>query len=164
MKNYAFLFAYSPKYTKWHIISIEGNEFMKSILIAGGDMRNVYLANEFKKRGITAYVCGIDQEKLEDNGIFCDDFKLMLAKADLVILPVPATDDGVKIRTPLFDKELFLGDIITYAKKDCLICGGRLNIDFFTENSLKAFDYAQREDFASLNAGPTAEGALEDRT
>ncbi len=134
---------------------------MNSVLIVGGDMRNVYLAREFKKRGITPLVCGIREETLEDDGIFCDDLRSAVSGADLIVLPVPASKDGVKIHTPLFDGELFMSDVIKCAKKDAIICGGRLNVSLFAEHSLSAFDYAQREDFASLNAVPTAEGAIE---
>ena len=134
---------------------------MNSVLIAGGDMRNVCLAKEFKKRGITPFISGISRDKLEDEGKFCDDFKAAVSEADLIILPIPATKDGVRIHTPLFDGELFLNDVISCAKKEAVICGGRLNTGIFTENSLTAFDYSEREDFASLNAVPTAEGAIE---
>ncbi len=134
---------------------------MNNILIIGGDMRNVCLAREIKERGVVPFVCGIDKEKLEDFGIFCSDLKKAVSKAELIILPLPVTMDGERIHTPLYDGELFIKDVADYAKKEALICGGKVNCDALKEKTLSVFDYAEREDFASLNAVPTSEGAIE---
>ncbi len=134
---------------------------MNNILIVGGDMRNVCLAKEMKKRGVTPNVCGIDKEKLEDFGIYQENLKTAVSKANIIILPLPVTKDGVRIHTPLFDGELFLGDVVKHARKESLICGGKSEGSIFKENALTFYDYAEREDFASLNAVPTAEGAIE---
>lgn len=145
----------------WHIIFMKGMSFMNNALIVGGDMRSVCLAREFKKRGFSPLVCGIDAEKLADAGSLCDDFARSLSLASLIILPLPVTKDGVRLYTPLWQGELFVADVLRYANKDALICGGRMNCDLFREHALMAVDYAARDDFASLNAVPTAEGAIE---
>lgn len=134
---------------------------MSNVLIVGGDMRNVCLARELKERGCTPAVCGIDAEHIGSSGRCCSDFARALSDADLIILPLPASKDGVRLHTPLGSSELFVGDILKFAKKDVLICGGKMNCAMFEEHALKAVDYAARDDFASLNAVPTCEGAIE---
>lgn len=125
-------------------------------------MRNVRLALELKSRGAKVRVCGINQELFASGGIrVCSQFDDALTKAELIILPLPVSRDGVTLHTPLYSGTLNLTDIFVHAKKTALICGGKMNIELFEEHGLKAVDYASRDDFASLNAVPTCEGAIE---
>ena len=133
---------------------------MKNVLIVGGDMRNVYLADEFSKRDCIPLVAGIDASVLEGRGKYEPDFKKALASSDIIILPLPTTKDGSKINTPLFSGDLKVEDILNYAKKDALIFGAMAENTRLPEVFPHYKDYSRSEDFAILNAVPTSEGAI----
>ncbi|MBQ4528341.1 MAG: NAD(P)-binding domain-containing protein [Clostridia bacterium] len=135
---------------------------MSRILIVGGDMRNACLAKILHSEGFDVCVCGINREIFEDSDIcFCSSVKEGAADASLIILPLPCSADNITLATPLFDDCIYLSDIYENALKSAIICGGKINTTEFEKHSLYAVDYAQRDDFASLNAVPTAEGAIE---
>ena len=133
---------------------------MKKVLIVGGDMRNVALANEFRKRGNPPLVCGIGKDYVSDSGKFTEEFQKALSESEIIILPLPVTKDGESINTPLYDGVLSLKDVSAYAPKDAFIFGGMTEKIKELGDFPYACDYAKRDDFATLNAVPTAEGAI----
>ncbi|MBQ8404269.1 MAG: hypothetical protein IJX55_07605 [Clostridia bacterium] len=79
-----------------------------------------------------------------------------LAGADVVALPLPYSRDGERILAPFSEKAIMVGDILNLLEEKSLLLGGKMPADF----PRKAIDYYAREDFAILNAVPTAEGAI----
>ena len=136
--------------------------FMCHILIAGGDNRNFHLAKELSNKGAKVKVWGIEVDKADNLERGCaEDFANGLSKADVIVLPLPCTKDGKTIHTPLSDEEYTLADVCRYASDNAVIIGGKMDCSLFQGGSRIVCDYAAREDFASLNAVPTCEGAIE---
>lgn len=134
---------------------------MNHILIAGGDKRNIHLAEIYNKSGFDVSVCGFDEEILfSDNINRCKDIKKTASLCDIIILPLPASFDGITVSTPYGSECVYIDDILSYAKKDCVVCGGKIGNDL-AEKYPFITDYSKREDFAFLNSVPTAEGAIE---
>ena len=134
---------------------------MKHILIAGGDKRNVYLANSLSKDGFKVKVIGFDDNIYFNPGVE----KVRCAEEHgsgcaLLIFGIPASFDGVKLWTPLSDEEVMLEEIIRRIPDDCIITGGRINLCPDSFGDTEPTDYTTRCDFAWLNAVPTAEGAI----
>lgn len=128
----------------------------KNILVAGGDMRQIFLALSFSSE-YDIYICGIDDDhtkKLKkDNGnIFYD----------IIILPMPVTNDGKTLFSPLSQNEITLSEIAEKLKKDGLVFGGKFGTSekIFKEKGIEVIDYLLREEFSVMNAVATAEGAL----
>ena len=55
----------------------------------------------------------------------------------------------------------YLSKIYENVKSDALIFGGIVGDKYLPPKDLNFYDYAKREDFAYLNAVPTAEGAIQ---
>lgn len=136
--------------------------FMSRILIVGGDMRNVCLAKILHSEGYDVGVCGIEKNLLKDPCIYLyDSLKEGSLGAELILLPVVCSSDNITINTPLHDGCFYLSDIFENISRDTIVCGGKMELAEFEKRELCAIDYAKRDDFAALNAVPTAEGAIE---
>ncbi len=126
----------------------------KNIFIIGGDLRISYAAQEFKRQGysvlgfaLPAGACPM-AEAIEEG----------MEKSDIVLLPVPVSADKKTLNAPLGREKIYLSSISDAAGDKKIIFGGKVPEGVF---SGKVFDYAEREDFAVLNAVITAEGVLE---
>lgn len=131
---------------------------MNNVLVIGGDKRFLYLSRILEEKGCNVRNFGIDAKKEEYD---MESFENEVKRADVIILPIPYTKDGITVNTPLCDECLYLSKIYTNVKDDTLIFGGVVGEKFLPPENLNFYDYAKRDDFAYLNAVPTAEGAIE---
>lgn len=129
------------------------------ILIAGGDMRQVYCARRLSDTYDTAMI-GFDEELIPagsppfartDSDIF-----------DCAVLPVPPMNETGMISTPCFDGELSPEDVKSILKPDGIIFAGRTDRRLReTFRGYEICDYMEREDLNLKNSVPTAEGAVQ---
>jgi dipicolinate synthase subunit A len=115
---------------------------MKSILFAGGDNRSIIAFNELKRCGFQANSIGLFDN---DDGGF--------ENAEAIVLPVPSTKDGKTVFCPLTGRKIFLSEIEKRSAGKLVITANYS----FGENCV---DILKGDDFAILNAVPTAEGAI----
>ena len=116
-------------------------DYMK-ILVIGGDRRMLYACRKLKSYGFFVDTLGLTQN---DNGDILD--------ADVILLPVPVTRDGVNINCTISKKEIPL-DILNSSRKSTRIFGGgKLDLNNYT-------DYLSLDGYALKNAVLTAEGAI----
>lgn len=122
----------------------------RNILIAGGDIRQIY-CGERLSRDFTVSYAGFDKS----------DITSANEKYGCVVLPVPPPDSTGKIYTPLWDKSLYIADIKALLTDDALIFAGTnpdKTAEFFPYH--KVYSYAEQEAFSLKNAISTAEGAI----
>lgn len=137
---------------------------LKTFLIIGGDLRFVSLA-EYLAEKSRVYAIGFDKNILTSSKInVIDNITSISERFDYVILPLPASNDGVLINTPYCKQSIPLELITSIIKEDGVIFAGRLSkeiIDMYLSRGLHVYDYAEREEFAVMNAVATAEGAIQ---
>lgn len=130
------------------------------ILIAGGDMRQMFCAARLAEEYDIA-VAGFDGDR------FPADTELRKAdlsrddRYDCVILPVPPLDENGNVNTPCFSGELALCDVTAHLKNGGVVFTGRQ--DERLEKTISGcgiINYMEREDLCLKNAVPTAEGAV----
>ena len=131
------------------------------ILIAGGDMRQLYCAARLSCSTET-YLIGFDAD------IIPDDMNVPLAGIpqegyfSCAVLPVASADGSGNIYSPCSSAPLTAGDIDRLLSPDGIILAGKAD-----ENLRSAFpgreivDYMLREELNLKNAVPTAEGAVQ---
>ena len=136
---------------------------MKTVFgVLGGDKRQLYLARSVLKDGFLCFVSGM--EKLpEAAGLPSLPPKELAEKCDVIILPLPATLDGKTLNAPYSSEVIVLDDEFVSALENKLVYGGMVSrliqsSEHWSRIALE--DYWLREDFALLNAIPTAEGAV----
>lgn len=136
----------------------------KVYLVAGGDGRYVHLADLLTQRG-TVYAVGFDNPS-----DFSPEVRYRAApgeverRPDYLVLPMPVTKNGVTVFTPLNRENLLLSQVLDLCGRETLVLGGKLDektVLACEKRGLALADYLEREEFAVLNAIPTAEGAVQ---
>lgn len=113
--------------------------------VIGGDRRQFFAAEFLKDAGYPVYTFAMAQ------GLPYADMKTI--QADIYLLPLPVSRDGMHLYAPESEERISLSDIKRDMPPDALVFAG------LTDEKLW-FDYAKSEYFALQNALPTAEGAL----
>ena len=137
----------------------------KKILVLGGDMRIVMLANSFNSDGFDVLTYGFSDDVEFEGGVGrADNLQEALMDRDIVITGLPVTGDDITVRTPLYDDKIYFYDVLKTMKKEQLLIGGKITPKI--KNLCKVYnipviDYFEREELTVLNAVPTAEGAIE---
>lgn len=134
----------------------ERNMSEKNILIAGGDIRQIYCARQMSSRNNIFYT-GIDKTYFSGiSGVSPAEVKCSYA-----VLPVPPPDESGRIFTPLYSETLYASDIEAMLTDDAVIFTGieaEKTAAFFPSHSV--YSYMDREELALRNAISTAEGAI----
>ncbi|MBQ2945852.1 MAG: dipicolinate synthase subunit DpsA [Clostridia bacterium] len=128
----------------------------KKIAVIGGDMRQIYLVRSLKKYGYSVKCFGFDKTDVECEKTLCDT----VFGCETVILPLPATTDGIYINMPLSDEKVTVEETVRLSSDCGSVLGGRLD-GIKGLFKAKTVDYIDREEVAVKNAIPTAEGAIQ---
>lgn len=133
----------------------------KKILIAGGDLRQIYSAARLSDK-YDAAIIGFDEEYIEQlSGV--RRAELSEEKSyDYALLPVAPLDEGNMLNAPCCGSKIKADELKKMLKPDGIIFAGRIGRKesaFFSDFTV--YDYLKREDLSLLNAIPTAEGAVQ---
>lgn len=133
--------------------------------ILGGDVRQITLARRLGEIGFECAVWGLGAYAEIGKAVRCRDWQSAVRGSVAVILPLPASRDGIYINSPFeASDKILLTQLIDELSADTVLIGGKF--DLCTINAVKArhirvFDYNDSEEFQIKNAVPTAEGAIE---
>lgn len=135
----------------------------KTVLVAGGDLRYVYTAKALAERfqvyaaGFTRQIAPFEEVKLTESA------GEGLPMCDVLVLPLPVSEDGVFVHAPFGRQNLSLKGLLSSLRPDGIVLGGRFGKAeaVFREAGVPMVDYLAREELSTLNAVPTAEGALQ---
>ena len=134
--------------------------------ILGGDFRNVELVKLLAKEKNIVYTYGLEKEiqKLEsDNIIICDDIG-ELQDTDIVITSIPLSKDNININMPLdiYGKESKIDEALKVMNNKLIFTGSVSSeiLRKFKLYNIEILDIMKNEEFAVLNAIPTAEETI----
>lgn len=133
------------------------------LALLGGDARQSCLASMLAERGFECAVWGMPREKNMGKAVRCRDWRSAVNSAAAVILPLPATLDGITVNAPFSEREERLKLNALLDASDCPIFGGKFEDTFLAAASSKnrrVIDYFESESLQIRNATPTAEGAI----
>ena len=136
---------------------------INSFSVIGGDKRQIALAESLMQDGYTVYAAGFEQVDFV-HGVLKTGVKEAIEKSDILILPLPASTDGLALNAPFAAAPIFLDDeFIKQCQGKRVFCGMAQKLFKSNElwKSVSIFDYSTREEFSVKNAVPTAEGAIE---
>ena len=139
---------------------------MKEIFaILGGDARQLALASCLAATGAEVRSFGLPQELLPTTVLSFFDWECAVEGADTVLLPIPASPDGVRIHMPLATTETAptFSELFFALPKEARLMGGKFPPSVRAqaeECGRTVFDYCKSEIFLQKNAIPTAEGAV----
>ena len=130
--------------------------------VIGGDERMKYLAQSIAADGYPVCVCGLEKLGTCRGAAECD-LPQLAAKSSVILLPLPATKDGLFLNAPYAENEIRLDDDFARLLMHKTVCGGmlqRLTASSSLWREIEPEDYYRREELAVGNAIPTAEGAV----
>lgn len=136
------------------------------IAVLGGDMRQQAVAKELCSRGAQIYTYGISLGGFESIDIkVCEELFEAVNGATAVLLPLPATADGISLNCPAIksSERITLEEIIDTISPPCCLCGGKIpqNIVIRAQTKgISVYDYFNEERLQIKNAYITAEAAL----
>lgn len=131
---------------------------MKRLSVIGGDKRISQLINIVEKNGIEVCSYAIDEGSVKAYSL-----KDIFDFSETILLPLPVFSEKGVINAPQSRGKIAAEDILSLICPNNHIIGGKFDKEFLSEivsRKARVTDIMDREDFAILNAIPTAEGAL----
>lgn len=131
--------------------------------IIGGDKRQLFLAKSISDSCYDVLLGGFDSLESYGSLSLCN-VKKAISESDALIFPLPSIRTDGSLNTPFSNENILLdGDDIEFIlKKPVFTTMKSRFLKAYTRLSDgEIFDYGARDDFAILNALPTAEGAIE---
>lgn len=136
---------------------------IKTFGIVGGDKRQLFLAKSISDSCYDVILGGFD--KLQSSGaLVLADVKTAIFESDAVIFPLPSVRADTSINTPFSDRTVILDEeeLSELMRKPIFVSMKEKFLKAYPSlRDARVFDYAAKEEFAILNALPTAEGAVE---
>lgn len=136
--------------------------YRRKFAVLGGDMRNVYLAEQLKKDYQYVEIYGFDKSG-KPWAISNPPLDFVLDGARVVVGGIPLLSDNNHLSTPLSKQKLSISEVIEKVPQHALFIAGKIPenvIKQFSEKNVKCVDIIEREELAILNAVPSAEGAV----
>ena len=129
----------------------------KKFAVIGGDSRNLSLAKFFEDDGhlVSTFALG---------DLDCATLDIAVTGADVVVGPIPFSNDGKTLNTPLYNESILINNFLKAIGKKSIIVAGKFEDATISQADyykITIVDILKREDFAVLNAIPTAEGAIQ---
>jgi dipicolinate synthase subunit A len=132
--------------------------------VIGGDLRSLKLADLIKRDGKKVNIFGFNNIKAESMIEMTDDLHNAIDENDVVIGPLPCSNDDETINTPFNIEKIYINDIFKIMSKNQLFIAGRISskiAHLAQVYNVYSIDILDREEMAVLNAIPTAEGAIQ---
>ena len=135
----------------------------KNITFLGGDARQITAALNLSEQGCR--VSAFFGEDISEKGVNCySSINEALIDAEIVVLPLPASVDGVTLNAPfLKNEQISLFRIVEALTPQALVIGGKIPesiVGVLAEKGVTVIDYFKSEAFQIENAYTTSEAAL----
>ena len=128
--------------------------------IMGGDLRSFFLAQILAREKYEVKLYGFD--KLE-NFKECERYNEMISNSENIVLPMPFSKDNQYVNMPFSNRDITIRDIFYYLENKTIFVGNmhqELKEELYRKHN-QVIDFMQKEEFAILNAIPTAEATIE---
>lgn len=136
----------------------------KRFTVLGGDLRSIKLANLISAEGNKVNIYGFKSAGFELGLEESPSLELAIKEADIVIGPLPCSNDNENINAPFCPEKIYIKDVFKTMTKNQLFIAGRISekiLHAASVYSVYSVDLLEREEMAVLNAIPTAEGAIQ---
>lgn len=130
--------------------------------VVGGDQRQIYLARSIAGDGYPVYISCLEKGEGASD-LIPIELERLPEKCGTVILPLPATRDGMFLNAPLSREKVPLDDSFASLFLGKAVYGGMMEKLYGSSGvwgSVDAWDYYSREELMVGNAFLTAEGAV----
>jgi len=132
--------------------------------VIGGDLRNVKMAEAIRSDGNRVSLFGFKNAGFGSSLTEAEDLEAAIADSDIVIGPLPCTNENEILNAPFHDSKIHISDVFRIMKENQLFIAGRISgriLQIAQSYNIMPIDILEREEMAVLNAIPTAEGAIQ---
>lgn len=132
--------------------------------VIGGDLRSLKLADLIIKDKKEVSIFGFNNIQQESMIEIADNLHNAIDENDVVIGPLPCSNDDETINAPFNTEKIYINDIFKTMGKNQLFIAGRISskiAHLAQVYNVYTIDILDREEMAVLNAIPTAEGAIQ---
>lgn len=136
----------------------------KKFTVIGGDVRNIKLAELLKNDGNDVYMHGFKNSDVEVDVREFDDLKQAVGVSDIIIGPVPCSNDGETINAAYHPDKIYINEVFRAISNKQIFIAGRISdkiLHMAQAYNVYTVDILHREEMSVLNAIPTAEGAIQ---
>ncbi len=134
------------------------------ITVLGGDLRQISLAEAFATSGYDVCIYGFDKQHIPGSLKLAENLNMALDDCRTIVFGIAPDGENHTLSSPLWSEQILIDTVLDNLHAGTHIFGGKLSPHIISLCKIKSIDYTDyttREDFAVLNAVPTAEGALE---
>lgn len=131
----------------------------ETVSVIGGDLRQLTLARLLKAEGYYVFLYGFDNDETILDGLQNESDLDYVLGADIIVLPVPVTFDGLAVNSPYGNEPLGVEELLDNVNQSAIVFGGQIKPNLqsaFEERGIAYRDYLKREELAVRNAIPTA--------
>lgn len=121
----------------------------------GGDLRQFYMVKELVMMGHKVLTYGLEMPEVVEEATKIGLLEEIILKADVIILPIPFSRDGIHILTNDNNINIEINEFLKYLTPQHKVFGG--DIYKYCKN---AFDFMKEDSIASWNAIATGEGTI----
>ena len=135
---------------------------MENFAIIGGDKRSVALAEKLFHQGHSVSMFGFVNHERE-LPLQCKLLPEAIKDAGYIIGPTPCSHNGGALNAPFHNSPLYVEDLFKQLKPNQVFIAGYIKPEIFKmaeKYNIRVIDMLQREELLTLNAIPTAEGAI----
>jgi dipicolinate synthase subunit A len=136
----------------------------KTYTVLGGDLRSLKLAEFLSKDGNIVNIYGFKNAEFKGNFFECEDIEKALSTSDVVLGPIPCSNDDENIYAPFSDNKISISEIFRLMNHKQLFLSGRISEKILHKAevfNVYCIDLLKREELSILNSIPTAEGAIQ---
>lgn len=131
--------------------------------IIGGDLRQVYMANELIQKGYSVITYGLETLLLLSSCVCGNSLQEVMESSNNLITSIPFSMDGKTIKSQKTHPDLIIDSFFNLIKPRHKLYGGSFKkevIHYFEENNIYYYDFMKHEETALYNSIATAEGAI----
>jgi len=131
--------------------------------IVGGDLRQVYMANELTNLGFSVVVYGLDSGYLSEMCTIANSLNDAISHAKNIVGPIPLTKDKKTVVCQIKKEDLTLENLKNLLNENHVFFAGCISEDmihFCESNKIAVYDFMENEELAVFNTIATAEGTI----
>lgn len=150
----------------------------RTFAVIGGDLRSLKLIDFLREDGHKVNAFGFNTYNTDNTSSKTSAFSKsnkeesensqqlaeIIQESDVVIGPVPCSNDNETINTPLYSEKIYINEVLKKMDKNQIFIAGKISskIAHLAEvYNVYTVDFLEREEMAVLNCIPTAEGAIQ---
>ena len=98
----------------------------RKFTVIGGDLRNIKLAEFLKDDGNSVNLFGFKNAGVDISIIENENLRLAIDESDVVIGPIPCSNDDETVNAPFHSEKIYLNEIFKIMSKNQLFLAGRI--------------------------------------